>query len=62
MDCPVCGWKMTERNQWSAAGYALGLFHCITCECEVSIKTPIANVPSWPSAPIKKRRRMGSLK
>jgi hypothetical protein len=50
---------MTERNQWSAAGYALGLFNCITCECEVSIKTPIANVPSWPSAPIEKKKKNG---
>tara|TARA_R110000824_G_scaffold53867_3_gene148720 strand:- start:1898 stop:2080 length:183 start_codon:yes stop_codon:yes gene_type:complete len=49
MDCPICGWRMIERKQWSAGGYALGLFYCNECECEVSIKAPIANVPSWPT-------------
>ena len=53
MDCPICGWRMIERKQWSAGGYALGLFYCNECECEVSIKATIANVPSWPPASLE---------
>ena len=48
MLCPICNWKMTERRQWSSAGFALGLFYCNDCECDVSIKAPISKVPSWP--------------
>ena len=35
MLCPICNWKMTERRQWSSAGFALGLFHCKDCECDL---------------------------
>tara|TARA_R110002012_G_scaffold134072_1_gene287306 strand:- start:8420 stop:8584 length:165 start_codon:yes stop_codon:yes gene_type:complete len=48
MDCPACGWPMKVIRQWETNNLACGLLKCDDCECEVSVKTPVDKMKSWP--------------
>ena len=54
MDCPVCGWKVKLIRQWEANNFACGILRCDDCECDITLKTPIHKMRSWPNVKCKK--------
>jgi hypothetical protein len=53
MNCAVCNWPIQIVREWESAGFACALFHCITCECDVAVKTPVANMNNWDSSSVE---------
>lgn len=53
MNCAVCFWPAEKVREWEAAGFACALFRCITCECEMAVKTPVANMRNWDSSSVE---------
>lgn len=53
MDCPVCHWPADLKQQWETHGFACALFRCSSCECDVSVKTPVAKMKSWDSSSVE---------
>lgn len=47
MNCAVCGWPSDKVREWESAGFACALFRCITCECDMTVKTPVSKMRNW---------------
>ena len=47
MDCPLCGWKAKQQQEWEAHGLLCGIWSCSDCETTITAQTPLHKVKEF---------------
>ncbi len=61
MDCPLCGWKAKQQQQWEAHGLLCGIWSCKDCETTITAQTPLHKVKEF-NARFKGGKKNGKTK
>ncbi len=61
VDCPTCGWKMTQRREYETGGFVFGHFVCESvkaCPTTLKVKSPLdwmVETGRWKSEPLSSK-------
>jgi ribosomal protein L37AE/L43A len=47
MNCPLCGWKVKQKQEWEAHGLLCGIWSCSDCETTITAQTPLHKVKEF---------------
>jgi hypothetical protein len=47
MDCPLCGWPITNNRQWESHNKLCAIWECVDCETTVTAQTPLDKVKAF---------------